>query len=333
MGSWPNHAMFRSRTYSFDDPLQYGPAIRAAEIEMHPTHAGTYRSSLVQCNLDSVWMQHMTEHNARVCHGAVIPTRTIIEFLTDGDQPAIRHSGLEVTPGMVVVNDPSHTHRRSFGPCRFGTMSLANGQLARLALSILGRELGGPTPARAFRPSAENMAGLLRLHAAATDLALTAPETLAHPEVARGLEQGLARAMVHCLADEDGEGQQTADLRHSAVVSRLDEVLSENPERPLYLAEICASTGISERTMRAWCHDHLGMGPLRYLWLRRMHLARAALLRETPPMASVTQVACAHGFWELGRFAVQYRALFGERPSETLHRPPVDQRVPARIGA
>lgn len=325
--------MFRSRTFTFDDPLQYGPAIRAAEIEMHPTHAGPYRSSLVQCNLDSVWMQQMTEHNARVCHGAVIPTRTIIEFLTDDDQAPIRHSGLEVTPGMLVVNDPSHTHRRSFGPCRFGTMSLENGTLASLALSILGRDIGKPAPARAFRPSAENMANLIRLHGAAADLAITAPDTLAHPEVARALEQGLARAMVHCLADEAGEDEQTADLRHAAVVSRLDELLAENPERPLYLAEICASTGIAERTMRAWCQAHLGMGPLRYLWLRRMHLARAALLRETPSTSSVTQVACAHGFWELGRFAGQYRALFGERPSETLHRPPVDERLLARIGA
>ena len=125
------------------------PAIRAAEIEMYPTSAGPYRSSLVQCNLDTVWMQRMTEHNARVCHGAVIPTRTIIEFLIDADQASIRHSGLEVTPGMVVVNDPSQTHRRSFGPCRFGTMSLANEQLDLLALSILGRELGGPAPSRA----------------------------------------------------------------------------------------------------------------------------------------------------------------------------------------
>lgn len=325
--------MFRSRTYTFDDPLQYGPAIRAAEIEMYPTSAGPYRSSLVQCNLDTVWMQRMTEHNARVCHGAVIPTRTIIEFLIDADQASIRHSGLEVTPGMVVVNDPSQTHRRSFGPCRFGTMSLANEQLDLLALSILGRELGGPAPSRAFRPGEENLANLISLHTAAADLAVNTPDTLAHPEVARALEQGLARAMVHCLADEDDDEHQTASLRHAAVLGRLDEVLAETPDRPIYLAELCASTGISERTLRAWCQEHLGMGPLRYLWLRRMHLARAALLRESPSGSSVTQIACAHGFWELGRFSVQYRTLFGERPSDTLHRPPVDYRPPARIRA
>jgi AraC-like DNA-binding protein len=51
------------------------------------------------------------------------------------------------------------------------------------------------------------------------------------------------------------------------------------------------------------------MGPIRYLTLRRMHLARRALLRENLS-ATVTQIATDHGFWELERFAVAYRALF-----------------------
>jgi AraC-like DNA-binding protein len=58
---------------------------------------------------------------------------------------------------------------------------------------------------------------------------------------------------------------------------------------------------------------------IRYLVLRRMHLARRALLRENS-LATVTQIATDHGFWELGRFAVAYGALFGESPSESLHR-------------
>jgi hypothetical protein len=34
-----------------------------------------------------------------------------------------------------------------------------------------------------------------------------------------------------------------------------------NPDRPLYLAEICAAMGIAERTLRAACEEHLRMGP------------------------------------------------------------------------
>jgi AraC-like DNA-binding protein len=69
------------------------------------------------------------------------------------------------------------------------------------------------------------------------------------------------------------------------------------------------------------------MGPIRYLTLRRMHLARRALSRADSSMATVTQIATDHGFWELGRFAVAYHALFGEPPSTTLRRGPQDREA------
>jgi AraC-like DNA-binding protein len=69
------------------------------------------------------------------------------------------------------------------------------------------------------------------------------------------------------------------------------------------------------------------MGPVRYLWLRRMHLARIVLMRADPATATVTGIATDYGFWELGRFSVDYRTLFGELPSATLRRSPVDARL------
>ena len=62
------------------------------------------------------------------------------------------------------------------------------------------------------------------------------------------------------------------------------------------------------------------MGPIHYLWLRRMHLARRALAAATSDGLTVTGVAADYGFGELGRFAVEYRTLFGESPSLTLKR-------------
>jgi transcriptional regulator GlxA family with amidase domain len=64
------------------------------------------------------------------------------------------------------------------------------------------------------------------------------------------------------------------------------------------------------------------MGPIRYLTLHRMHQVRYALLSADASNTTVTRVAMAHGFSELGRFSVEYRSFFYESPSETLSRLP-----------
>jgi transcriptional regulator GlxA family with amidase domain len=87
---------------------------------------------------------------------------------------------------------------------------------------------------------------------------------------------------------------------------------------PLYLPEMCIALNISERTLRQCCHEYYGMGPKRYLMLRRLQLARSALLNGDPRTDSVTSIATRFGFWELGRFSGIYYQMFGERPGVTL---------------
>ena len=128
--------------------------------------------------------------------------------------------------------------------------------------------------------------------------------------------------MVRCLAEGVGAQTTVRALRHQVIMVRFEEYLEANPDRPLYLPEICQAIGVAERTLRVSCEEHLGMGPIRFLTLRRMHLVQRALSRAEPSSVTVTRIVADHGFWELGRFAVAYRTLFGESPSETLRRGP-----------
>jgi AraC-like DNA-binding protein len=169
-------------------------------------------------------------------------------------------------------------------------------------------------------PSPAAMARLQQLHAAAGDLAEKAPEIIANPDAARGLEQALIEAMVGCLAGGESRENRPAQGQHAIVMRRFRRVVEENPEEPLYIPEICKAIGVSSRTLQACCHEHLGMGPKHYLLLRRMQLVRRALRQATPGTTSVTEIATVHGFWQLGRFAVEYQSLYGESPSATLRR-------------
>lgn len=63
--------------------------------------------------------------------------------------------------------------------------------------------------------------------------------------------------------------------------------------------------------------ETFGVSPRRYLTLLRLAAVRRELLRHEAG-ASVTQVATRWGFFHLGRFGQDYKAQFGESPSQTL---------------
>lgn len=313
--------MTGSAVHTFDDPHPYQAAIRAADLEVFPTAKGTFRAELTHIDLNKLWMQHCQENLPRIFRGAVKRHRAPIGFLVSDDHPAIRHCGMAVSSGDIIVNDGRSMHRRTFSPTCWGSMSLAPEDLAAAGRAIAGVELTVPSQTYVARPDAADMQRMLTAYQEAVALARTAPDRLSHPEVARAIEQTLVHAMVTCLTAGTRFAMSAGDRRHSAAMVRFEDFLDANAERPLYIGEVCAASGVSERTLRASCQDHLGMSPVRYLWLRRMHLVRRKLIMAAPQAATVTEIATEHGFWELGRFSVQYRSLFGELPSSTLRKP------------
>jgi transcriptional regulator GlxA family with amidase domain len=72
--------------------------------------------------------------------------------------------------------------------------------------------------------------------------------------------------------------------------------------------------------LRACCAQFLGISAGKYMRVRRLNLVHAALHSCDDSDANVARIAQRYGFTELGRFAVEYRTIFGERPSATLRR-------------
>jgi AraC-like DNA-binding protein len=238
----------------------------------------------------------------------------------------MRHCGMDVSSGDIIVHNFDEIHQQTGATCRIGSMSLTIRALDTACKAITGREFSGSPLKHLVRPNAALMSRLLKLHdMVGQQIATTIPELLETPEAARSLEQELIHTLVRCLTEGVSQKMTGGGRRHDMIVAKFEEYLEANPNKPLYLAEICVAIGAGERTLRVACEEHLGMGPIRYLAMRRMHLARRSLLRAARSTATVTKIATDHGFWELGRFSVNYRAMFGETPLATLRRPP-DQR-------
>lgn len=103
-------------------------------------------------------------------------------------------------------------------------------------------------------------------------------------------------------------------------MSRVLEYLDCDPQPMPTLCELCRVAGVSQRTLEYGFCDLLGVTPVRYLKVLRLNRVRQRLIKRTPECETVTSVALRFGFVDLGRFAGEYRRLFGERPSDTLRR-------------
>ena len=159
---------------------------------------------------------------------------------------------------------------------------------------------------------------LRSLHAAACKMAEASPKLSMQSASTCGLEQSLIQAMLACIDARNLRPDTTALQHHRLIIRRFCEIVAMHPLKPLHVPETSHAIGVSGRTLRMACQKHLGVSPTQYLLLRRMHLARRALRRSDPDVTRVTEVATNLGFWELGRFSVNYRQIFGESPSTTL---------------
>lgn len=108
----------------------------------------------------------------------------------------------------------------------------------------------------------------------------------------------------------------------AALFRRAVDCFESLPEPP-NVSTLCLALNASPRTLEAAFKQCAGMGPHRFFLRRRLNRAHHLLTRTEPAAHSVTDIALSLGFTELGRFAVRYRELFGESPSQTLagHRP------------
>ena len=309
-----------SAVRTFSDPDDYAASIRAAQVEATVTGRGQFTAKLTRIDFHRLWMQRFSSNPPPMLDVALITGRAIVEFRT-ASGPGLLAGGLELSPTNILRHSLADSfYKRSSESGSFETMSLPVEDMVSVGEVLAGGDLTPPPDAMLIAPPPAAMARLQRLHAAAGHLAEDVPEILAHPEAARGLEQALIEAMVDCLVEGTADEDRAAQRRHSLIMRRFRRAVEENPDRVLYIPELAAAIGVSSSTLRICCQEHLGMSPKRYLILHRMHLARRALRDSAPGMTTVTDIATRYGFWELGRFAVEYGSLFGEPPSATLRR-------------
>lgn len=135
------------------------------------------------------------------------------------------------------------------------------------------------------------------------------------------VEEMVATAL---LAEQPHNYRDEALPRRNAVlprhVRRVQEYLRTHAHEPVNASKLAEVAGCSLRSLYAGFQEFCGVSPMDYLRQLRLDQVRADLL-ASDAVASVSGVALRWGFAHLGRFSAEYKARFGEHPSETLrHR-------------
>lgn len=304
----------------FGDPDEYAVELRQGPVELTIMQRGAFSATLCTVELQGLAMQRLSEKLSRVSHVFCRGGRDFIVFRTEAGTPVMRN-GVELTTTSITRLRPGQSYyQHTAGPTSHAGISLPLDEMDTVCTAIAGCSLRPLKDDVTVTPPPDAMVRLQRLSKVAGDLAEDAPEVLAHPEAARGLEQAIIGALADCLGG-DAEEDRAARRQHTAIMRRFHRVIERFGEQPIYIPELCKEVGASERTLRSCCREQLGMGPKRYLLLRRLHMVRRALRSNSPADTTVTEVATQYGFWQFGRFASEYKAFFDELPSTTLAQP------------
>lgn len=182
----------------------------------------------------------------------------------------------------------------------------------RLARTLARRRLL-TVPPGARRRLRDLAAAVLARLIASTD-GVPAPGELA--AMRADLCAALADAALAALPPEPGQTarpeQRMRILREARALA-----MAREAEGAPTIAGICEALGVSRRTLQYSFQEIACVNPATYLRTIRLNQAR----RDLKAGASVTTAATNWGFWHFGRFAREYRDLFGELPSQTVAGP------------
>lgn len=240
--------------------------------------------------------------------------------LTGKSRVENRAGGALCAPGLAVVSSPAGHVMYSEAESDRITVSLTKSAMIGHLASLLG---DAPRRALEFAPSIRLATAEGRRFARHVNLLiadLDDPASSRNAILLRMYEQLLMTGLLLCQPNTytDALSRLEKSTAPRAVKHAVDYI-EGNLDQPVTLADIVAASGAPGRTLLKHFHDHYGTSPMRHLRDARLGRIRQELLRSETGK-TVAEVAADFGIQHAGRFASEYRKLFGETPSETARR-------------
>ncbi|MGX1104318.1 MULTISPECIES: helix-turn-helix domain-containing protein [Bradyrhizobium] len=276
--------------------------------------------SVDHCKLGSIVLQFGLEGGSKILHGVSCPDA--LSFIVQDEQIAdcLIFDGQILRPHDFVVLPPGSDF--TFASCgihRWMSISMPVGLFETFVVRTGRNHLTRLKKAKCVISSPKQFLNCLT-EATASTAALVRKEqtsTLHGLSIAR-----LLNALIGAIADLDNEmclPTEKSRLSSDTVTKALEHAHGQK-WGGLQVADLALAADVTSRTLLRTFRQQLGVGPASYLKLRQLNMVRRSLRGKCGPSSKVTNIMSEHGVTEFGRFASEYRALFGERPSETVAR-------------
>jgi AraC-like DNA-binding protein len=266
---------------------------------------GRFRASIASVSLpDGAVGWGKSSHRQRIIAHSNFPL--VHMALTMPLTYRVGHRRFEALPNVAVYLEPGVRYELSYGAGNWMAVQVQNGELSWALNALLGTSRGpGVLHSREVPLAERDMADVMAI---VTRAKSGGPGS-------RALGGGLTDWVSGRLAGTLPQGKRLE--RIFARYQHLEEWIEEHLDEHISLAALCRIAKVDARGLQKAFARRRGMTPMQWVKSRRMAAARLRLA-AAGPVDSVTKIALANGFTQLGRFAVDYRKRYGESPSATL---------------
>ncbi|GAA5235361.1 AraC family transcriptional regulator [Verticiella sediminum] len=221
----------------------------------------------------------------------------------------------------IVVSPFTMQELAIAGDCRKMMVSLSQQSVHRVLEELIRRE---PEVPLVFESRVEAVQGATaawwRLVRNLVDDEGAVQPLFVQPSLAQEMEKLLIKGLI--LAQPNNYSDELARLGEARVphyVQRARNFMERHHGEDIDLDDVAAAAGVSRDTLFSAFRKHCGISPMAYLKQHRLEEVRRLIL-ATGSAGNVSAIALECGLRHLGRFAVEYRRLFAESPSDTLRR-------------
>lgn len=317
-------------TSTFREFEAYASVVSDADLRMSLPRLECPRWTIDALSVGTIRLQFGSEGSGNITEGVARPGGRVLFLPTAGFH---RANGQPMTDGSVLLMQPC-------GEFTISVQEAHDWASVYVPFDVLNPETAerddGPTVRRytgVVEAGSNQVSQLRRLLAWAREAIQVEPTVLTSPAALRSLQSELLAACRPAVSLHPPPPVPTPGrslLPRGEIVRIVRELVDRHPDECPSVDALATAADVSERTLRNVFLDYFGVPPRYYLAVRRLHQVRAVLRSSDPDAITVTAVAARFGFWHFGRFAREYRRLFGERPSETLYRRTV-HRIAVRL--